>query len=326
MNIKISVIIPVFNCNEYLDTCINSVLIQTFQDYEIICVDDKSTDNSLLILKKYAKKDNRIKILTNDKNKGPGYSRNYALDNAKGKYIFFLDSDDWIDNKTLEVLYNQCEKDNLDLIMSKNIVYYDNENDFGYEHYYDMNFMNEYHKKVFNHWDLSPNNIFHIPVGPCNKLYNKSFLDKNHIRFPNENLIQEDNPFFFKVITLAKRISILNMYLYNRRRRPKSIMSTLNDDKLFGRIYIAELLVKYFLRDPSLYNHYKKNLFNLISNQFTNEPYNMIRDEFKEEMINSISDLYMKFFNEYGLKEDIIKYVDEKLLIKFRVYDKNTKN
>ena len=80
--------------------------------------------------------------------------------------------------------------------------------------------------------------------------------------------------------------------------------------------------MKYFLGDPNLYNHYKKNLFNLISIYLTNESYNMIGDQFKEEMANSIINLYMKFFNEYGLKEDIIKYVDENLLIKFGVYDK----
>ncbi len=317
MDIKISVIIPVFNCEKYLDTCLTSVLMQNYQNYEIICIDDKSTDNSLDILEKYAGKDNRIKILINDENKGPGYSRNNALDIAKGDYIFFLDGDDWIDKETLGLLYNQCEKDKLDLIMYKYIVYYEDSNVFDYEPYYDMNFMDKYDKKVFNHWDLKPEEVFDLPVGPCNKLYNKSFLDKNNIRFPNENLIQEDNIFFYKTITLAKKISILNRYFYNRRRRQNSIMGSLDDDRLFSRIYIADLMMCYFLTDEQLYSHYKKSLLKKISTHFTDESYTIIKEEFKEEMYDAIHNFYIKFFDTYNLKEDIIKNVDGKILIKF---------
>ena len=317
MNVKISVIIPVFNNDSYLDTCITSVLKQTYQNFEIICINDNSTDRSSEILKKYAEKDKRIKILNNTKNMGPGHSRNKGIDNAKGKYIFFLDSDDWIDKTALKLLYNQCEKDKLDLIMFKYIVYYDDKKDFGYEKYYDMHYMNKFSKKVFNHLDLNPNEVFRLPIGPCNKLYNKSFLDNNNIRFPNENVIQEDNPFFFKAITLAKRISILNEYLYNRRKQPKSIMNTLNDDKLFGRIYIAELLITYFLKDKKLYNHYKKNLFNTISRYTLNDVYTLIKAEYKKEMYDSIHNFYIKLINEYNLQEDILVYVDDTLLKKF---------
>ena len=109
--VGISVIIPVFNCEKYLDICITSVLMQSYQDYEIICIDDKSTDDSLTILKKYAKNDNRIKILTNDVNKGPGYCRNKGVDVAEGRYIFFLDSDDWINEEEMfsESYYDRLE-------------------------------------------------------------------------------------------------------------------------------------------------------------------------------------------------------------------------
>lgn len=323
MSVHISVIVPVYNCEKYLDTCLTSVLLQSFSNFEIICVDDKSTDNSWDILKRYARKDNRIKILKNSENQGAGYSRNKALDIAEGEYIFFLDSDDWIEKETLKILYNQSIKDNLDLIMFKYIVYYNDTMDFGFERYYEMNFMKSYEEKIFNHWDLRPEEIFRLPVGPCNKLYKKSFLDENNIRFPNENLIQEDNPFFFKVITLAERIRILDKYLYNRRRRPNSVMSSLNDDKLFSRMYIAEILMDYFLEDINLYNRYKRNLFNLISTHLTNEAYNLIKQEFKDEMYVSIRDIYIKFFEKYNLREDILTCVDKKFLIKYNLIDDN---
>ena len=319
--VGISVIIPVFNCEKYLDICITSVLMQSYQDYEIICIDDKSTDDSLTILKKYAKNDNRIKILTNDVNKGPGYCRNKGVDVAEGRYIFFLDSDDWINEETLEVLYNRCENDKLDFIMFKYFVYYDDKNIFGHEPYYDMIYMDEYSNKIFNHWDLDPRDVFRLPLGPCNKLYKKSFLDDNNIRFPSGNLIYEDNPFFFKIITLAKKISVMNMYLYNRRRRLDSIMNAIDDDRLFSRIFIADTVIQYFLSDNQLYSHYKKNLHNTLSKFMLTPAYDNIKKEFKEEMYMSIRNLYIKFFDNYDIKEDVMKYVDNDFLVKFDLID-----
>ena len=307
----ISVIIPVYNVEDYLHVCINSVLRQSYQDFEIICIDDASTDSSLEILEYFVQKDSRVKVLKNDSNKGPGYSRNKALDIANGKYIFFLDSDDWIAKETLEFLFNQCEKDDLDVIMFKNIVLYEDKTDFGYENYYDMEYMNKYEGTIFNHWDLTSKEVFDLPVGPCNKLYKKSFINKYAIRFPNEDIIQEDNPFFFKIITLAERVGFSTKYLYIRRRRPNSIMSYLGDEKLFGRIYIADLLVKYFLSNNKLYEHYKMDLFTRVSNHLTDDAYEIINEDLKQEMYESIHNLYIKFFDKYGLTEDILECVDE---------------
>ena len=319
MSVEVSVIIPVYNCEEYLDVCLTSVLMQTFPDFEIICIDDCSTDNSPYILKRYAQNDERVVILTNSANSGSGYSRNRALDIARGKYIFFLDSDDWLVKETLEMLYNQCENNNLDLVMFKSIVFYNENYNFDYEKYYDMNFMDGYEGKIFNHSDLKPEDVFNLPVGPCNKLYKKSLLDENNIRFPNQHLIQQDNPFFFKVITSAQRVSTMNKYFYNRRRRPGSVMSSLGDKRLFSRLVVADLLVKYFLTDVELYNRYKKYLLQRVSRHLTNDAYRMIRDEYKQEMFDAIHDLYIKFMVDYNLKEDILEYVDKSLLIKYGV-------
>ncbi|MEE0942222.1 MAG: glycosyltransferase [Methanobrevibacter sp.] len=316
---KISVVMPVYNSSKYLNQAIDSILNQTFSNFELICVDDASTDSSLEILESFAKNDSRVKILKNDSNKGPGNSRNKALDVSNGKYIFFADSDDWIEKETLEFLFNQCEKDELDVIMFKNIVFYENKNDFGHEEYYDMVYMDKYDGEIFNHWDLTSDEVFDLPVGPCNKLYKKSFLDKHSIRFPNQNVIQEDNPFFFKVITLAEKVGFSTKYLYNRRRWHDSIIGSLGDERLFGRIHVADLLVKYFLSDDKLYEHYKRNLFDYVSNHLTDEAHEFIKDDFKQEMHDCIHDLYIKFFDEYGLKEDILECVDEELLIKYGV-------
>ena len=232
--IVISVIIPLYNVEDYIHVCLNSVLKQTYQDFEVICIDDASTDSTAEILDYFVQKDSRIRILKNESNKGPGFSRNEALKEAKGKYIIFLDGDDWLSLNALETVVEKAEKDNLDFVMFKNIVHYEKNHEFGWEKYYDMEFMDKFENKVFNHMDLDKTKLFKIPNGPCNKLYLKSFLDKNDIRFPDENLIHEDNPFFYKAITRAERISMINKYLYNRRRRPGSIMTFKGNRLIYG--------------------------------------------------------------------------------------------
>ena len=111
----ISVIIPVYNVEDYLHVCIDSILKQTFQDFEIICIDDASTDSSLEILEFFAQKDSRIKIFKNEKNIGLGPSRNRGMDLACGKYILFLDGDDWYSEDALEIAYRQASGKNTDI-------------------------------------------------------------------------------------------------------------------------------------------------------------------------------------------------------------------
>ena len=101
---KISVIIPVYNVEKYIEDCLNSILVQTLKDFEIICIDDCSTDNSLQIIETYTHKDKRIKILKNKKNEGPSYTRNIGIEMAQGEYIYFLDSDDMIEKNALQEL------------------------------------------------------------------------------------------------------------------------------------------------------------------------------------------------------------------------------
>ena len=315
----ISVIIPVYNVENYLHVCLNSVLKQTYQDFEIICIDDASTDSSLEILKYFEKKDSRIKVLKNDSNKGQGYSRNRGLELAQGKYISFLDGDDWLSPDAFEILIQKAEQDNLDLLMFKNIVYYEEHHDFGFERYYDMEFMNKFENQIFTHWDLDKTKLFAMTNGSVNKFYLKSFLDENNIRFPNENLIHEDNPFFYKLITSAKRVSIINKYLYNRRRRPGSIM-TLNNERLFDNIDISYKILDVFLENEELYEYYKKEVLTYIFSIFRGK-YNQIEDEFKDDFFNAVQDAYKVYIKKYELYKDIAENVDKSVLDFFKFDD-----
>lgn len=177
----ISVIIPVYNVESYLFVCLNSVLGQSFKDFEIICIDDASPDSSLDILKFFAEKDSRIKILENETNMGPGYCRNKCLETANGKYISFIEGNDFLSPNAFEILIKKAENDNLDVLMFKNIVFYDNKNEFGMEPYYDMKFMNRFENQIFTHWDLDKTDLFAVP----------NDLGTNSIR----------NPFWIKTIS-----------------------------------------------------------------------------------------------------------------------------
>ena len=120
-NLKVSVIIPVYNVEQYLNQCLDSVINQTLKDIEIICVDDGSTDNSFKMLEEYAQKDNRIKVI-HQKNKGAAAARNEGLYIAQGKYLSFLDSDDFFEIDMLEQMYNCAEKYNTDIVVCKSKV------------------------------------------------------------------------------------------------------------------------------------------------------------------------------------------------------------
>lgn len=114
--IKVSVIVPVYNVENYLDKCLESIINQSFKDMEIILIDDGSTDDSGKICLKWQERDNRI-IYIKKKNEGPGPTRDFGVSIAKGKYISFVDSDDWIEKDAIESMYNAAEESNADIVM-----------------------------------------------------------------------------------------------------------------------------------------------------------------------------------------------------------------
>ena len=124
---EISVIIPVYNTEKYLKECLKSVINQTFTDMEIICVNDGSTDSSKEVLEKYKKVDKRIKVIELQENRGLSYARNRGFDSSKGRYIYFLDSDDELERNAMEILYNEAEKEKLDVIFFDAKIKYENE-------------------------------------------------------------------------------------------------------------------------------------------------------------------------------------------------------
>ncbi|NBH20428.1 glycosyltransferase family 2 protein, partial [Clostridiaceae bacterium] len=107
--IKVSVVIPVYNGEAYLEECMDSILFQTLKEIEVICVDDGSTDHCSELLQKYKEMDSRVKVITNQRNSGPGTSRNKGLEKARGKYVIFLDADDVFEEELLELAFSRAE-------------------------------------------------------------------------------------------------------------------------------------------------------------------------------------------------------------------------
>ena len=279
-----------------MQECIFSVLNQTYANFEVICIDDCSTDSSFQILKDFEELDDRIKVFKNEVNSSLGFTRNRGLKIAKGKYVLFLDSDDWLDFNTLEILHNAAEKNMLDVLIFKAINFDDEEILFYKDDYYNMDIMNQYLNKVFNYYDLNAEEIFGIAVSAWIKLYNRSFLINNKLEFP-ERLIHEDNPFFFEMLYKANRVSIVDNHMYNRRRRNNSI-TTFHGKEVLDVIKIIELCLTFALNNNEIYEKYKTDILNKIFYRLRNK-YDFIEDAYKSEFTIKSKEFLLNMFSKF---------------------------
>lgn len=210
-NIKFSIIIPIYNVQKYLPKCLDSLLNQTLTDIEIICINDGSTDNSLQILKNYANKDNRIKIIT-QQNQGVSVARNTGIDNATGEYVLFVDADDWLELNTCEILSQSIVNKTFDLITFNAWIVKQNQAQRGF---------------LKNKSNLINSEMWAI----C---YNRTFLNQNKIRFPKNIKIAEDHVFKCQAIFGTDNILILDNYLYfylaDREYSASKVSSVIKDD------------------------------------------------------------------------------------------------
>lgn len=226
---KVSVIIPVYNVEQYLKECLDSVINQTLKDIEIICVNDSSTDNSLEILEKFSNNDERIKIISHE-NKGLSATRNVGIKNASGEYIFFLDSDDYIDAKILEYLVINAQETKADIICSNTIVFTKDQDNKIIEK--KTNKLKKYFaaKSIVQQRKITIDNIEDgiedFPVVVWGKLFSLSFVKKNNLFFTENRLHHEDDCFWLKTISCFPEISMIDKPGVHYRIRPNSIITT----------------------------------------------------------------------------------------------------
>ena len=243
---KISVIVPVYNTKKYLKKCLESLVNQTLENIEIILVNDGSTDNSKEILGKYESKyPKKIKVF-NKENGGQATARNFGIEKAKGEYIVFVDSDDYIEIDALEKLYNTAKEDKADIVL---FDYYEGNEKTGYKI---VNVSKWEEKNEVKNYLLSN-------LGPCNKLIKREILIENNIRFL-EGYIYEDLATVPIFGVYANKISYLQKPLYYYEIRSGSTMRQMVYNKKLESIFVAlEHLEKEF-KERQVYKKYEKEL------------------------------------------------------------------
>ena len=218
---EISILIPVYNNAEYLSECLDSLLNQTYQDFEIICVNDCSPDNSLEVLEHYHQKDSRIKIINKERNGGLSTARNEGLAHAQGKYIYFCDGDDWLDNNYLEKMHDAAVQTNADVVLNTNILTH-NGVDEPFQH--EIRYTQNYISNVF----LKPEDcILRIIWNVWAYFWKKSFLDAVGARFCDGCKI-DDMYFQSTVLPFTQKIYVIRDCTYHYRIRKNSITSNAN--------------------------------------------------------------------------------------------------
>lgn len=213
---QISIIVPIYNVEKYLDKCVMSILGQTFKNFELILIDDGSQDSSGAICDSYLKKDSRIKVI-HKKNGGLSSARNEGLKIAKSKYVAFIDSDDWIENNMYEKLYNIAEQNDADIVQCKYVKADDENVKKDIQADGNINFISniEALENLYNERYIET-------VVTWNKIYKRLLFE--NIQFP-EGKIHEDEFTVYKILYKAKKIALLDEGLYYYRQNPNSIMN-----------------------------------------------------------------------------------------------------
>ncbi|GAB4318063.1 MAG: glycosyltransferase [Methanobacteriaceae archaeon] len=299
--VLISIIIPVFNTENYLKECLDSVINQTLKEIEIICINDGSTDNSLKIIESYAKKDDRIKIIDKT-NEGQSVARNTGIQEAIGEYIAFVDSDDYIDQDAYEKLYSFAKKYDQDMILCDVVRF---------------NSIKKWRAKLHRisipkNKCIVSTNILKMPnliydTGPWNKLIKKSFWDENGFSFL-PGCLYEDLLISAELHCAAASVGICpdtRYYWRSREGENKSTtQNTTNVKNLQDRVFIANKLTELYSSNPKYKSllpfHYKKCIehdFLLFINKTC-----IASEEFKKKLIVLICPFLKKIPKETDIK------------------------
>ena len=252
MGLSVSVIVPVYNVEQYLPECIDSILMQTFTDFECILVDDCSTDNSPVICDEYAQKDNRIKVIHNIENIGVSLSRRKGLTVSQGNYIQYIDSDDWLEREMFEILYQKAVSENFDMVVC--------------DCFREEGNTQKIYKQNFTSFDKIAiiKNILSYRINTY--LFNKLVKKELYLcaEFPEYNH-SEDYVITIQNIYNSGKIGYVDIPLYHYRYNPKSLSNNI-EKKINGRIeenknwhkvvdFLKEKYGNIKIFEPELSNH-----------------------------------------------------------------------
>ena len=246
---KLSIIIPVYNVERFLPQCLDSVFAQTIDNFEVICIDDGSKDSSLSVLQKYGEEHANLRII-HQENHGLGYTRNVGLDCAKGDYIAFVDSDDFVAPDMFEKMIDKMERTNAEIAISNPYLFDHNTGEI--RPYREM--LKFYRFSILGGFSpLEHPGVFSF-LGAWDKVYKRSFLAEHNIRFP-VNRIYEDAPFSYQSLALAKTITVVKeCYYYYRKNAGGAITDKERKTDAFKIDFLLNIReIQCFLKEHHLY-------------------------------------------------------------------------
>lgn len=303
--IKISIIVPVYNTSKFLEKCMRSITEQNFKDIEIICVNDGSKDNSLEILEKLQKEDNRI-IIVNKENSGSSSARNTALKIAKGKYCLNIDSDDWIEQGYFKALYERAEKDNLDITLS-NIIF--DHLDKPQKNY----ILNDL--KISDIKVITGNEYINIFLTEnfngftWNKLIKTELYKKNSITYNEKIFMFEDVEVVLRLSKHAEKIGKINSAFYHYIQHQSNGCQNVSIKRLKDIEECFNSLLEYFKNDNEkifkLKNRKSLTLIEYLRNSFTLSKFREYQ-EIQERILKENKELPLLKFEYKKIKLGII--------------------
>ena len=320
--IKVSIVIPVYNVEDYLEDCIQSVLKQSLEEIEVICINDGSTDASQEILDVFFQKDPRVKVSTHIENSGPSVARNIGLSLAKGKYIYFLDSDDMIKKDCLEKLWKISEKYNLDICyFDANPIYQNKQMQEKYKDYSlshkvicseVVNGQELFYRFVTNN-DWSPS----VP----RQFFNRQFLINSGLKY-EKGILHEDELFSVLAIIKADKVFSISEKLFLRRYRENSIITSTKSCKNIQGLYRCYCKLLEELKHKNNYSVKTKMAMMMILDRLLTS-LNSARKKIDIETSIVIDDLYEQYLYEcivdnrcyYKVLEEDIKRIDQNVYV-----------
>lgn len=302
---SVSIIVPVYNSEAYLNDCLDSITQQTLRNIEIICINDGSTDNSIKILKDYAEKDSRIAII-DKQNGGQASARNVGIKKASGEYIGFVDSDDWIDEHYFEKLYRVSKESKADMAMGDTKLFTTQHNkkvtisSIG-------KLINRIEKDIVDNV-VDKRTILTIGV-VCDKLFLRAFINNNNIQF-FEGLFWEDTAFAIMTIIEANKICLVRDTFYHYRIHTASTTGRAFADKKSFDIFGIMARLKVFFDTENIhalegyryyYNellmaHYCSHLVFRVHKKYRKEFFMRVKTEFKAISSEGLKSLSFKYF------------------------------
>lgn len=278
-----SIIVPVYNVEKYLNECVDSILCQTFSDFELILVDDGSTDSSGNICDQYAQENHRVKVI-HKQNGGQSTARNIGVKNALGQYAVFLDSDDFISDKNFFLDLNEKINDNTDIVVFRYNKYYnDRIDDCGIS----LKNLDTSNKNIFLQQLVNRDAFFCSCWSKCTRM---SILKENNIIF-DENLCCEDMDWYYNVVSHTQNFEVIDKPYINYRQRENSVTSTFKKKSFTDYIFTI--------------NKWKKEFEQITDSSL------------KETMLSSLAKLYCNLLISYSANSKQLK-AEKKQIFAFK--------